>query len=155
MGHWLEGTKKQSSSLHLLLKLDAIRSLQRCFGKHRLSALLHAKPWANNPRWAPGGHLTQRHISESLSPTPRGRERVVIYRWPITGLSYYLPTGRCWLSYFDPVSGRAEPRCYPALGATHHLLVCSLSGDLSKLQSGGWITYPLPTSSRQMKPQTN
>lgn len=127
MGHRLERTKRQSSSLHLLLKLHAIIApSSNVLASIDSSASLHAQPRANSPRGAPGGHLTQRRISESQSPTPRGREGVVIYRWPITGLNYYLPTRRCWLSYFDPVSGRAEPRCYPALGATHRLLVYSL-----------------------------
>lgn len=34
IGHRLEGTKRQSNSLYVLFKLDAISPLQQCFGEH-------------------------------------------------------------------------------------------------------------------------
>lgn len=72
----------------------------------------------------------------------------MIYRWPITGLSYYLPTSRCWLSYFDPVSGRAEPRCYQPLEQPTISWSAHWEWRFKQAAERRMITYPLPTPSR-------
>lgn len=116
--------------------------LQRYFGEDPLLCISTLQTRSERPTGAPGGHLTQRHISESPAPTPRGRERLLSYCWPGAGLNYSLPTGRCWLSYFDPACGRAEPRCYPALGAAHSLLVSHGERRLSQAAERGQVYIP-------------
>ena len=147
-------TKTQGSSLYLLLRLDATSPFQRYFGEDPLFCISTLSSRSEHPTRALGGHLTQRHSSESPAPTARGRERLESSCWPGAGLNYSLPTAGAGSAILtQSVGGLSQGVTQP--GAAHPLLALPGSGGSGKLWNGGRFISPLPTFSRLMKPQTN